>query len=159
MYSAVAAPIAMNAARGTVRAGVRTSPLGTSALSMPQNAKMRTPEVWSTAEAGGMLRPGEARGIDEERADDDEGDERHELRDGRDLREARAGAHAAHVDAREQREHGDHDCPVEPGVRHADERREGGGEERQHGGRAARPVMNRSAPPMKPGSGPSPALT
>src|SRR6185437_1408448 len=45
MYSSIAVSIASASARGTVRAGSRTSPLGTNALSDPANAKMRTSTV------------------------------------------------------------------------------------------------------------------
>src|ERR1039457_4552990 len=45
MYSTVTADIAIRIARGTVRAGSLTSPLGTSALSTPAKAKRRKSET------------------------------------------------------------------------------------------------------------------
>jgi len=44
---------AEKSARGTVRVGSRTSPLGTSAISRPTKAKINTMAVWPTAEAAG----------------------------------------------------------------------------------------------------------
>src|ERR671910_3894446 len=52
-YSSVAAPSASRIARGTVRAGFFTSPLGMVAPSMPENAKMMMPAVLSTVLAAG----------------------------------------------------------------------------------------------------------
>ena len=47
--TAIASPIA----RGTVRAVSRTSPLGTSALSTPANAKIKNSEARAMSPAGG----------------------------------------------------------------------------------------------------------
>jgi hypothetical protein len=52
-YSTVAAPSASRIASGTVRAGFFTSPLGTVAPSMPENAKIMMPAVLSTVLALG----------------------------------------------------------------------------------------------------------
>ena len=55
MYSSVIVSIATNTARGTVRAGSFTSPLGTSALSIPLNAKMSTIDARVTSPAAGAV--------------------------------------------------------------------------------------------------------
>ena len=84
--------IASAIARGTVRAVSRTSPLGTSAHSMPANAKINSSDVRATSPAGGHRRDPQVLGVDEERAADGDEQQRQELGDRGDRVEPRAEA-------------------------------------------------------------------
>ena len=94
MYRSVIASIATNTARGTVRAGSFTSPLGTSALSTPLNAKMSTIDARVTSPmAGGAAIVRFVRSTNE-RADEHEQEKRYQLRDGADAVETTSLLHA-----------------------------------------------------------------
>ena len=93
--------IAMKIARGTVRAGSFTSPLGTSADSTPRNAKISTADARATSRVAGRRGPHEILAMHRGDADDEQHDERKQLRDGhRGVEPARA-AHARDVERRE----------------------------------------------------------
>jgi hypothetical protein len=98
-YSTTTPPIASSAARGTVRSGLRTSPLGCSAPSMPRNARMMSPAVANTYERRRRLGPGQDRRTHRERP------EQHEADSGTSLTTAassswRRPSHTANVTAR-----------------------------------------------------------
>ena len=74
--------IARKIARGTVRAGSRTSPLGTSAVSTPRNAKMSTTDARETCADAGRRRPVQIlASASLQQPDDDQQQQRHELGD------------------------------------------------------------------------------
>ena len=91
-------PRARNTARGTVRAGSCTSPLGASAISTPTNAKISSRTVSPSALARRHPGPREVGGSHGEEPGGDEQQERQQLQGGEPLHERDAGAHAAHVD-------------------------------------------------------------
>ena len=137
MYNAVVAASAKNTARGTVRDGFRTSPLGASATSTPAYAKISSRTLRPIASTGGSARPGDRRRIHEERAHAGEDEERRQLGDRNPFDEARSDADAAHIQPRERgQEHGKHADVRRP-------RRDAGDEDRELVEQGARDARDR----------------
>ena len=82
---------AENRARGTVRAGSRTSPPGTSATSSPTNAKISTIAVWPIAARSAFPASAGWPGSTSQHPADDEDEQRQQLRDRHHLDERTPG--------------------------------------------------------------------
>ena len=146
-------------ARGTVRAASRTSPLGTSATSMPANAKISSSDMRATSPAAGIAATCRLPGSMKNAPPMATRSERQQLGDGGDGVEAHAQRHAAQVHQRPEPEHDDQDGRLharagqrghELAEARRQHRRDGGSGKRprdpqQHAGQKARVGSERGA--------------
>ena len=96
-------PSARNTARGTVREGSRTSPLGPSATSTPDEGEHQDQHRLAEGLAPGQAGPGEVRGRHRDGAGDHQQQKRQQLGDRHRLDEVDARVHAPDVDGGQRR--------------------------------------------------------